>query len=357
MVPSHTFDRLSVSKAWAHLILYGEEATRKARLEGEEAAAAYEQEKKDIAAGKIVAPPPKPPKKKRKKKSTAAKDGGQATVGDEGDLNAGETPKARKKRAPKEARSSPKAWSMPELAPVLEKAASNLSILAPRKAFETMSDSDMIQAAAARIKTAQFNRSSGTEASRPLPIPADVRPCAPMSSVLATTPVGGAMLMGLSPLLFGWNMDVFLSAQYFESAEMAEAAVAALGNEYGINRYNDSFRTVMQGTVCTIGRACERTERAWNALGLPSPIPLGATAGDLDCNIAGIIGSCSESAATIAFCPSVGASFQFRANNDIDFVTLNGQRIMASSGSFPLFNEDVVTVGARVFVFLLPVNA
>ena len=49
--------------AWAHLILYGEEATRQAQKEGEEAAASYEQEKRDIAAGKIPAPPAKPEKK------------------------------------------------------------------------------------------------------------------------------------------------------------------------------------------------------------------------------------------------------------------------------------------------------
>jgi hypothetical protein len=54
--------------AWAHLILYGVEATRQAQKEGEEAAAAYEQEKKDIAAGKIPEPPPKPEKKKKRPK-------------------------------------------------------------------------------------------------------------------------------------------------------------------------------------------------------------------------------------------------------------------------------------------------
>ena len=48
------------------MILYGEEATRKAQREGEEAAAAYEQEKKDIAEGKIPPPDPKPIKKKKK---------------------------------------------------------------------------------------------------------------------------------------------------------------------------------------------------------------------------------------------------------------------------------------------------
>ena len=46
--------------------MYGDEATRKAQREGEEAAAAYEQEKKDIADGKIPPPAPKPAKKKKK---------------------------------------------------------------------------------------------------------------------------------------------------------------------------------------------------------------------------------------------------------------------------------------------------
>jgi hypothetical protein len=40
--------------AWAHLILYGEEATKKAQLEGEEAAAAYEREKAAMAAGEAL---------------------------------------------------------------------------------------------------------------------------------------------------------------------------------------------------------------------------------------------------------------------------------------------------------------
>lgn len=42
---SSNTDKPVFSSAWAHLILYGEEATRQAQKEGEEAAAAYEQEK------------------------------------------------------------------------------------------------------------------------------------------------------------------------------------------------------------------------------------------------------------------------------------------------------------------------
>ncbi|KAL3769381.1 hypothetical protein ACHAW5_010500 [Stephanodiscus triporus] len=65
--------------AWAHLILYGEEATKKAQLEGEEAAAAFAQHEKDIAEGKIQPPSPKIVNKKKrgapkKIKVEAAKD-------------------------------------------------------------------------------------------------------------------------------------------------------------------------------------------------------------------------------------------------------------------------------------------
>ena len=65
------------SLAWAHLILYGEEATKQAQKEGEEAAAAYYQEKKDIAEGKIPAAPPKAEKKPKKlgKKDKEGDDG------------------------------------------------------------------------------------------------------------------------------------------------------------------------------------------------------------------------------------------------------------------------------------------
>merc|ERR1711935_225656 len=70
--------------AWARLILYGEEATRQAQKEGEEAAAAYEQEKKDIAEGKMPAAPPKPDKK--------AKQAAEKKIGDKSDA----TKKAKK---------------------------------------------------------------------------------------------------------------------------------------------------------------------------------------------------------------------------------------------------------------------
>jgi outer membrane biosynthesis protein TonB len=61
--------------------LYGEEATRQAQKEGEEAAAAYEQEKRDIASGKIPAPAAaaKPEKKKKKKEKKEQNDKAPST--------------------------------------------------------------------------------------------------------------------------------------------------------------------------------------------------------------------------------------------------------------------------------------
>jgi hypothetical protein len=53
------------------LILYGEEATKQAQKEGEEAAAAYEREQQDIAAGKL----PEPSPKKKPKKTPTKKEG------------------------------------------------------------------------------------------------------------------------------------------------------------------------------------------------------------------------------------------------------------------------------------------
>jgi hypothetical protein len=70
------------------LILYGEEATRQAQKEGEEAAAAYEREQQDIAAGRLPEPSPKkkPKKTPTKKEGTApdTKEGADGAAKPEG---------------------------------------------------------------------------------------------------------------------------------------------------------------------------------------------------------------------------------------------------------------------------------
>lgn len=124
-----------ISLAWAHLILYGDEATKKAQKEGEEAAAAYEQEKRDVAAGKVVVPPPKPDKKKKKKGEKRAddtKEGDQSTAtpgkgqGQESKTPEWTAKKPKKKRARKDeggsdkkAKVSPKSGAKSDISSIL----------------------------------------------------------------------------------------------------------------------------------------------------------------------------------------------------------------------------------------------
>jgi hypothetical protein len=113
--------------AWAHLILYGEAATRQAQKEGEEAAAAYEQEKRDILAGKIIEPPPKPEKKKKaparktkEKKVGSETEAGGAVCGAEGESDAASK---KRKAAPRESLSTEKKPRHPSKTPKTEKEA------------------------------------------------------------------------------------------------------------------------------------------------------------------------------------------------------------------------------------------
>ena len=52
------------------------------------------------------------------------------------------------------------------------------------------------------------------------------------------------------------------------------------------------------------------------------------------------------------YIPSSESKFRLSACNDDDVVTINGKRIIARMGHFPLKNRDVCSVGARVFVFV-----
>jgi hypothetical protein len=111
--------------AWAHLILYGEEATRKAQKEGEDAAAAYEQEKQDIADGKILPPQPQAEKKPKVTKKGKAKKGNKNATETKKEVTAG-APKsntgASKKRKQSADCDEPKKKAKPGRKPVLSTA-------------------------------------------------------------------------------------------------------------------------------------------------------------------------------------------------------------------------------------------
>ena len=175
-----------------------------------------------------------------------------------------------------------------------------------------------------------------------------LRPCIPTVSMLPASPVGGAMLVGLCPSWFGWDLQEFCSSQRVESDYMT--AIQMLAAEYDEDGINEKFRTVMQGPVAILGCADEVTYRT---LGLGN-VPLGGSVGDIDCHVGGVPGSCGEHAACIRYAPNAASDFQIFAMSDNESVTLNGRRLSSRLGKVPLLNEDVCSVGARVFVFLLP---
>lgn len=101
----HVADPISFSfAAWAHLILYGEEATKQAQKEGEEAAAAYEREQQDIAAGKLPEVSPRQKKKKppAKKPEKGDATGADAKTGADGAASKAAEPAPKKRKSVKE---------------------------------------------------------------------------------------------------------------------------------------------------------------------------------------------------------------------------------------------------------------
>jgi hypothetical protein len=345
--------------AWAHLILYGDEATKQAQKEGEEAAAAYEQEKKDIAEGRVPearVPAALPKAEKKKGKPGRKKSEGKKGENREGESNA---KPGRKKRVAKDDAGGEKkkrgVTDKESIAPILARTAGKAIVLAARHQFNEISDIELAVKVSSRLIIARENQYCVTDLSFPAPVSSEFRSCAPVSPSRIQS--GGAMLLGLSSANFGWKAQEYVASRYFESDFQSNKALSALLSQYGKMALNESFCTLIQGTTTVIGSASQRTQRVYQSLGLGTA-PVGSAIGSIDCHIGGSSSykCCSESAACIRYYPTAFGDFQFSALSNEDMITMNGQRITPGMGSFPLFNEDICTVGPRVFAFLLPTD-
>lgn len=352
--------------------MYGEEATRQAQKEGEEAAAAYEQEQRDIAAGKIPAPVAKVDKKKKEPAKRKGKDEKQSELqakkeqkakaekgADDVDDSAGAVKKRKYNRkqstsGEKKPRTTSKVQMEKEaMGSTLEKAVAKASSLAPREIFEKVSDPDLLSSITDKLIEGRNSAYCGQGPSLALSAAeAFVRPCIPIHHQ-DPFPAGIALLLGLSSQLFGWDLQNFVTSSNLESERDAMAALQLLAVEYDESGTNEKFRTVVQGTVCMIGSASKTTQQMYKILGLGN-VPLGGTVGRIDCHIGGVPGSCSEFAACIRYKPSAASNFQFSCLSEDDIVTLNGKRLIPRNGGYPLHDKDICSVGARVFMFVLP---
>ena len=298
---------------------------------------------KDLAEGKIPEPPPKPEKKKKaapKKKKTEG-DKNQTGEGGTKKRKPKDSPATDKKRATKVSKSD-------TTAPTNVKGVQKVAILAPKASLRTMTEEDLMRTAARRatlsIGVGYAPPPAGAAAPMLPDIDNRIRPCVP-----GKLGVGRARFLGLSPSEYDWDIQEFCDSQELEE-NAATDALRLLSIEYAAYGINEQFASIMQGTFCSIGRASSKTQKLYQSMGLGT-LPLGGSVGRIDCHIGGVQGSSSEQAAYIWF-DHMSNEFRIRSESENDFVTLNGYEILPEQGSKPLRNEDVCSVGARVFVFL-----
>jgi hypothetical protein len=373
--------------AWAHLILYGEEATKKAQLEGEEAAAAFKQTQQDIAEGKIPTPSPKPVVKKKRGAPKKIKvdttisvipreEGGvdnlregaviKAVDPDISKPTADTLPKTKvnaaavtatatsvhgKKKLPV----SSKEWSKlkMECAMMLSsgtKGTSKASVLATRKDIADKSEKSLLQIVLGYTTSESLLSTSrvflDTVQSRGMKYHQLPASCNSNTVAVPMQPY----LIGLRASDFGWDMDNFLNLCQDVTVENATILSSKFSSEFDI--VNTSFFAFVFSSPFTLGRA---SKESTDALILNAPQmgnTLGMPVGNVDCNVGGVDFSCSEMAAKIVCVPSIYSNFQFIACNDSDIITLNGRRIYANMGPLPLRDRDICSVGARVFIFV-----
>lgn len=307
------------------MILYGEEATKKAKEEGELAVAVYEQEQKDIAEGKI----PLPLKSKAKKKKATSAKAKSSTSG-----------RGRKKKdtSKGEVLTPTTLSQLDEIKPLYQKMGVGLAGL---KAVTTKDDVELIKDVSARLLASRQKETHNSSCC-----------CVPVSKSTTRFPVGCALLVGLSSIDCNWDQTSFQQSTQHLMTGNEDTLKFALDSEYGAGGMNMRFRTVIKGLPCFIGRASKELEDAASSLGFYGT-GLGGTIGDVDCNIGGIDNSCSETAAILSFSQTKN-SFQFSACNNNDSISVNGSKISPSKGTVSIGHKAILSVGSRVFIFIAP---
>lgn len=223
-----------------------------------------------------------------------------------------------------------------------------------RDVFFEKPDNDLIHSASQHVASAigvsYFD--SDPQASYPAVNPS-LRPCVQDLSAMGLGCVGGAILIGLKAAEVGWELKDFVDSRARLHGRDSDDVTRFLTSEYGTGGLNDRFQSVMQGTVCIIGSADLRTQRMYKSLGLGA-VPIGGSVGSIDCHVGGLPGSSSEQAACIYYSREGGDSFHLVCLTEEDVVSINGDRLTPDLGAKRLKGDDIVTVGARVFVFQLP---
>lgn len=147
------------------------------------------------------------------------------------------------------------------------------------------------------------------------------------------------MLLGLNSTDFGWSPDFFVSMCADSIGNLTAAITSLLNVQFGDGGENTSFKEMIRAMPAILGSRGGGKQKGTF----------------IDCDVRGPIRTCSSFAAKIEYSsPSEG--FQLSCCNDDDIVTLNAHRITKVMGSCTIKSGDVCSVGARVFLFLLPIS-
>lgn len=303
------------------MILYGEEATRKAQKEGEDAVAAFDKAGFD---------PKVAPKVRR-----ASSKGAMTTS----------------KLPPPEI--NPKCLDSKELSRLVSdtafmlssgnKGSSKLALVLSRRdvAEEDENGLRRIISSAPDTKLRSYSPSTAACASG-----RGERIAAPMSlgqSVQRFINSGNtAVLVGINPSDFNWKISDFIQSQ---NLPHPDAYTRLLNEEFGPKGKNRCWCAAMISPSITIGRRSEKI-RSCTVPACELPFTFAVES----CNIGGN-SLCGESAAAVQFNPTKFSNFQITAKSD-HVVTINGKRLVPKSGPIPLKHMDVCSVGSRVFAFI-----
>lgn len=144
------------------------------------------------------------------------------------------------------------------------------------------------------------------------------------------------MLIGINSADFNWSSDFFIS-MCEDSINSLTAMASILKAQFGPEGANSSFKEIIGSMPVTLGSKGGSKERGTF----------------VDCDVRGPIRTCSPCAAKIEY---FGNAFQLRCCNEDDVVTLNAIQVTKSMGSLQIKSGDVCSVGARVFIFALPLT-
>ena len=305
----------------AHLILYGEEATRKAQKEGEDAVAAFDKAGFD----------PKVAPKVRRASSKGAMTTAKSSP-----------PETNKKNS--DAKELSRLVS--DTAFMLSsgnKGSSKLPLVLSRRDVAEEDESGL-----RRIISSAPDTKMGSPSPSTAPCASDrgEQIAAPMSlgqSVQRFINAGNAaVLVGINPSDFHWTISDFIQSQ---NLPHPDAYTRLLDEEFGPKGRNKCWCSAMISPSIIIGRRSEKI-RSCTVPAYELPFTFAVQS----CNIGGKP-FCGESAAAVRFNPTKFSNFQITAKSD-DIVTINGKRLVPQSGPFPLKHMDVCSVGFRVFAFI-----